>query len=497
MGSKSRYFKNGRTGIILLGSIFLMLFCLQIYSQGKTKPNILFLISDDLNDWIGCMGGHPDAITPNLDRLAERSVLFEQAHCPAPSCNPSRSSVLTGLLPSTTGVYGNRMAFRMSPVAFNAVTLPRYFSLNGYFSTGVGKITHEKFPDPASWDEFYPSLFKAGISTAEPPKKKMNGFNHKIFDWAPLDVDDSETEDWKKSQYTIDLLSYEYEGPFFIACGWKLPHLPWYAPRKYFELYDPEKLTMPVVKEDDERDLPSRGLKYSNNEYYRLIKTSGKKREGVQAYLACITFVDVQIGRVLDALDASAYAKNTIIVFWSDHGWHLGEKKRWSKGSLWEESTRAPLMISAPGFKPSRVETPVGFVDIYPTLVELAGLPAKDGLDGSSLVPLMKNKDAKWERPVLTARGRGNYSLRSKRWRYTRYKDGGEELYDHSKDQTEWNNLAKDPEYRPIIAEMKRWLPKKEAKDVHNLKWPKEKQLFWEASLKAAEPYHGKLSYEN
>ena len=334
--------------------IGLRLFAGDNLPENDKQYNILFLISDDMNDWVGCLGGHPDAITPNIDRLAESAVLFEQAHCSAPICNPSRASVMTGLNPSTTGCYGNRQALRMSPVGFETVTLPRYFSNHGYFSTGVGKITHGKFPDPASWDDFYPGLRSGGLNGAEPEQKNLNGVNHESLDWGPLDVEDSEMKDGKITRHTIEMLEKKYDSPFFLACGWKLPHLAWYAPRKYFDMYDPETIAMPLIKEDDLNDLPPKALDYAENSYYKAVTAAGKEREGVQAYLACISFIDVQVGLVLDALESSEYAENTIVVFWGDHGWHLGEKRHWSKSTLWEESTRAPLMILAPGFKPGK-----------------------------------------------------------------------------------------------------------------------------------------------
>jgi PelA/Pel-15E family pectate lyase len=461
----------------------------------RTRYNILFLISDDMNDWIGCMGGHPDAITPNLDRLAERAVLFRQAHCSAPICNPSRASVMSGLNPSTTGCYGNRQALRMSPVGFEAVTLPRYFSNHGYYSSGVGKITHGKFPDPASWDDFFPNLRSQGMDGATPPQENMNGLNNSNFDWGPLDVADSAMKDGKITRHIIEMLANDYSQPFFLACGWKLPHLAWHAPREYFNLYDPGKIAMPLTREDDLEDLPPAALRYTENSYYRSVSSAGKEAEGVQAYLACISFIDAQVGLVLDALDSSRYADNTIVVFWGDHGWHLGEKRHWSKSTLWEESTRAPLMIAVPGMQSGICDTPVSFLDIYPSLLELAGLEPNPDLDGKSLVPLMKDPGAVWDWPALTTHGKGNHSLRTKRWRYTRYSNGDEELYDHSIDEMEWENLAGDTAYMEIKEKFKRWLPVKDAEDVHVLQWPQEEKLYWEATLKAAERYHGKSVY--
>jgi arylsulfatase A-like enzyme len=488
---------------ISLSTLFILTFSLTLSSckppeehAGKEQScNILFLISDDMNDWIGCLGGHPDAITPNIDRLAARSVLFEHAYCSAPICNPSRASVMSGMNPSTTGCYGNRQALRMSGVGFDVVTLPRYFSNNGYYSTGAGKITHGKFPDPASWDDFYPNLRTQGMQGARPREQNLNGLDSENFDWGPLDVADSAMRGAKLAQHTIQILEKEYDKPFFLACGWMLPHLPWYAPRKYFDLYDPDSLAMPLIKEDDLDDLPAKALNYAENRYYRAVTAGGKEREGMQAYLACISFIDQQVGRVLDALDASEHADNTIIVFWGDHGWHLGEKRHWSKATLWEESARAPLMIAAPGIKPGKCKTPVSFLDIYPTLVELAGLDPNPALEGSSLVPLMKNPLSEWERPALTTHGKGNHSLRTSRWRYTRYSDGGEELYDHSMDEMEWNNLADDPAFAGVKEELKQWLPTKDAEDVYVLDWPRETKKYWTWTLKAAERYHGKSVY--
>jgi arylsulfatase A-like enzyme len=462
---------------------------------GTKEMNILFLISDDMNDWIGTLGGHPDAITPNIDALASNAVLFEQAHCSAPICNPSRASVMTGLNPSTTGCYGNRQALRMSPVGFDAVTLPRYFSMHGYHSLGVGKITHGKFPDPASWDEFYPSLRSQQIQGVKAPRKNMNGLDNPGMDWGPLDVEDSETRDGKITDKIIEFLSRDFDQPFFIAGGWKLPHLTWFAPGKYFKMYDPDTLAMPLVMEDDLYDLPKSALRYTKNKYYKDVTKAGLEREGVHAYLSCISYIDVQVGRVMEALEKSPYAENTIVVFWGDHGWHLGEKQRWSKSTLWEEATRAPLMIMVPGMTAVRVTTPVSFLDIYPTLVELAGLPAKSDLDGLSLLPIMQDPSIDWERPALTTHGKGNNTLRNLKWRYTRYKDGGEELYDHTQDEMEWNNLADDPAYDHVKKQMAKWLPENEAEDVYVLKWPREKELFWEATLRAAEKYHGKSIY--
>ena len=445
----------------------------------QDRPNVLFIASDDMNDWIGCLGGHPDAMTPNLDRLAGRSVIFDQAHCQAPICNPSRASLMTGLLPSTTGAYGNRQPFRLSDVGRNAVTLPQHFKANGYTATGSGKMYHSKFPDPMSWNTYSPGLFSQSHPQVSPSVKPANGMEGMgNIDWGPLDVADEETGDYKAAEYCIRQLNGEHDRPFFLACGFKLPHLAWYAPRKYFEMYDPKTVELPPVKEDDLDDVPEIARRFCNPEVVNRIRDAGKWGEGVAAYLACITFVDTLVGRLIDALDASPHARNTVIVFWGDHGWHLGEKLRWKKSTLWEEATRAPLMISTPGISAARCKKPVGFIDIYPTLADLCGLPKKPELEGQSLVPLLKNPDTAWDRPAITTLNQGNHSLRFERWRYTRYRDGSEELYDHTQDEMEWTNLAGDPAYASVKQELARWLPRTDAPGSEVVKWPEDSEEY-------------------
>ncbi len=446
--------------------------------KSQKQPNILFLISDDLNDWVGCFGGNPDSKTPNIDRLCNRGVIFERAYCAAPICNPSRASVMMGLRPSTTGVYDNRQPFRLSEIGKNAVTLPQYLRKYGYFATGAGKIYHGKFPDPDSWDTFYPALDKQGGQDPKPPRKPYEGVGKVGIDWGPLDVDDSEMGDYKTVDYCISQLQKKHDKPMFLACGLRKPHLQWYVPRKYFEKYPPENVTLPQIKEDDLDDVPPIGVEFARPKTNAAIQEAGKWREGVAAYLSAIAWADSQVGRLLDALDASEYADNTIIVFWGDHGWHLAEKLHWKKSTLWEEATRAPLMIAAPGItKPgSRCKRTVSFLDMYPTLVELCGLKPKPGLEGHSLVPLLKNPSASREYPAVTTFKYNNHGVRSERWRYIRYSDGTEELYDHDKDEMEWTNLAKDPKYDKVKEEMSRWLPKSNAPDAPHVVWPGDKK---------------------
>jgi len=445
---------------------------------GEAKPNVLFIAIDDLNDWVGCLGGHPDTRTPNLDALAKRGVLFTRAYCSAPACNPSRASLMTGILPSTSGVYLNPQPWR--PAMPKAVTIPQHFLAHGYNALGGGKIYHGRFPDPASWESYFPSQQQNKPPDPLPPKRPVNGIpNTAHFDWGPMDVEDKKMGDYKVVEWAKGELAKKRDKPVFLACGMFRPHLPWYVPRKYFKPFPPEKVALPNVKPDDLDDVPPLGKKMARPTGDHKKVTEHKQwRKAVSGYLASISFTDTMVGRLIAAFDASPIADNTIVVLWSDHGWHLGEKLHWRKFSLWEEATHDVLMIVAPGVtKPGgRCDTPVSHIDIYPTLIELCGLKPKKELAGQSLVPLLKDPSATRERPALTTHGRGNHSLRSKRWRYTRYSDGTEELYDHNADEMEWTNLADKPEYAKVKKDLARWLPKTNAPDAPRDKGRKRKK---------------------
>lgn len=438
-------------GLVILGPL-----------AAAEKPNVLFLAVDDLNDWITPLGGHPQSATPNIDRLAKRGMLFTSTYCAAPACNPSRAALMTGIRPSTSGVYNNPDPWRVAMP--DAVTLPQHFMAHGYTALGSGKIYHGSFPDPASWDEYWPSKTKQTPGDPMPPNRPINGIpNTAHFDWGPVDVDDAEMGDAQVADWVIQQLGRKYDKPFFLACGMFRPHLPWYVPQKYFDQFPLEDIRLPEVLKDDLDDIPPAGIRMArpDRDHAKVVKYN-QWHKAVQGYLASIAFCDGQIGRVLDALDASPYASNTIIVFWTDHGWHLGEKEHWRKFALWEEATRTPMLIVAPGVAPgSRCDTPVGLIDIYPTLADLCGLPARDELAGASLRPLLEDSNAAWERPALTTHGRNNHALRSTRYRYIRYEDGSEELYDHQVDPMEWKNLAGDPEYGEVKQGLARWLPEK------------------------------------
>jgi arylsulfatase A-like enzyme len=427
-------------------------------APARKKPNVLFIAIDDLNDWVGCLGGHPDAKTPNIDRLAQRGVLFTNAHCAAASCNPSRASLLTGIAPWSSGVYNNSHNWQAAMP--DAVTLPRMFKDHGYYTAGAGKIFHGAMNDKLAWHEYLNRPDEPG-----PP----DDYPRNVLDWAPIDAKDEEMADGQVAGWIIERIKRQHDKPFFLAPGFWKPHLPWYVPQEYFDMYPVENITLPEVKDDDLSDVPPIGRGFAGSPLpHRTVVESGQWREAVQAYLACVSFVDAQVGRVIEALDKSPYSKDTVIVLWSDHGWHLGEKLHWHKFTLWEEATRNPMVFVVPGVtRPDLICTrPASLLDIYPTLGELSGLKTPGELDGESLVPLLKNPKASREKPALTAKGRGNLSVRDERWRLTRYSDGTEELYDHEKDAGEWTNLAGLPEYANVEASLARWMPNNWAPDA-------------------------------
>jgi arylsulfatase A-like enzyme len=440
-----------------------------LQGASKSKPNVLFIAIDDLNDWIGCLGGHPDVKTPNMDRLAAKGMLFTKAYCAAPSCNPSRASLMTGIRPSTSGVYENRQPMRLSSVLKDAVTMPSHFAAHGYRVVGGGKIFHGSFPDPVSWHEYFPSQEKNQPPNPLPEKRPVNGMPRTAhFDWGPVPVADSEMGDSKTVDWAVKELHKKHDKPFFLACGIYRPHLPWYVPQKYFDMYLADKITLPTVKDDDLDDVPPAGkhLAIRSGDHKKVIEY-GQWRKAVQGYLASISFADACVGRLLDALDRGPYASNTIVLLWSDHGWSLGEKLHWRKFALWEEATRNVLIMSAPGMTKagSKCARTVDSMHIYPTMIELCGLSPKKELEGKSFVSLLQNPAVKWDLPAITTYERNNHSVRSERWRYIRYHDGGEELYDHSNDELEWNNLAGKPEFSKVKEEHARWLPKVNAMD--------------------------------
>ncbi|MCH7226899.1 sulfatase [Haloferula sp. A504] len=428
-----------------------------------SRPNVLFIAIDDLNDWIGCMGGHPDTKTPNLDRLARQGVLFTNASTPSPACVPTRCAVMTGKAPATTGLYHNSDGHhRLYDDLKSLVTLPQYFSQQGYKSWGAGKLLHhfhhgdyDEVFDNGYWKNPEPE----GVDCEKPPRTIEEFLDW----WAPVDVPNSDMKDWQAAQWAAGVLQQEHEKPFFLACGIFRPHEPWNVPQAYYDKFPLDSLTLPKIKEDDLDDV-GEPVKRPSPVAERIVSDEQVWRKSVQSYLANINFADDCLGLILDALDKSPHRDNTIIVLWSDHGWQLGEKYRWAKFTLWERSSRCVLMLAGPGItRGGRVSSPVSLQDIYPTLIDLCRLPARRSIDGRSFLPYLENPDkAPSDIPAITANELG-FSLRGARYRYIRYHDGSEELYDHMKDPMEWNNLADDPDYAAVVTELKTHLPKNPA----------------------------------
>jgi len=451
------------------------------------RPNVLFVAVDDMRDWTVGLGGYAGKVhAPNQQRLARMGVEFTHAYCASPVCCPSRTAVMTGLMPYSSGIYNNGQWWK--PHMPDAVTIPLHFRAHGYSAAGAGKIFHHTAGNnpPYQWDEFQRLVFRDDpwyrgaklnypwSKVAPPPAGfpfcGFKGLSHEN-DWGALPGrDEADYDDAKTVDFAVEHLRRKHDKPFFLACGFFRPHLPWYVPRKYFDLYPLDGIKLPEAPADDLDDIPAEGLALAKARRSDLekITSAGKRKHAVQAYLASITFADAQFGRLLDALEGSAYAGNTVVVFWSDHGWHLGEKRHWHKMTLWEEATRVPLLIAAPGAAKAggRCDRPVSLVDIYPTLIDLCGLKAKGELDGRSLAPLLRDLDAQRDRPAVIAYKLGQCAVRSQRWRYIRYENGGQELYDHESDPNEWTNLAGRAKYKAIIADLARWVPKQFAPDA-------------------------------
>ena len=464
----------------------------------KKKLNILYITVDDMNDWVGCLDGHPQIQTPNIDRLVERGVLFTNAHCVVPACSGSRAANWTGLSPENNLVYGNGQ--KIENTMPNAMVLPKDLENQGYATFGTGKLFHgnngsrfqEYGPDYNKWwpitDE-EKEISKAEIEAGGPyvkhliprlgitmplnqmPRDRSPGSTTiESFDWGIIDRPDNEFTDTLCANYAVGKLSQSHERPFFLGVGIYRPHQPLWAPKRFHDLYPPESVVLPATYQDDLND-----VSVTAQDFGRYAVTSGAHkttvewgqwRDAVSAYMACISFADEQVGRVLDALDASPYSENTMIVLWSDHGWQLGEKEHWGKFTAWERSTRVPLIVVPPrnaqpeGFQAnSRSDQPVSLLDVYPTVADMLGVDKRKDLDGHSLLPLIKNPQKKRSHPAVTAIGRGTWSIRDSKWRFIHYFDGARELYDLKKDPEEWTNLINNKKYSKVVERLSKHIP--------------------------------------
>lgn len=449
-------------------------------ATAEKKPNVLFIAVDDLNDWIGCVGGNPQVKTPHLDKFnAEGGMVMFDAHASSTVCGPSRSSLLTGKYPHKTGVYGNTTNLRNAPKAKDLVTLPQYFSKYGYHTLSSGKIFHKhswpgsELGDNGQWafDEWVQEKGGVGAISKErpvnglPPLPGDNSYHSRAFEWGPtVGNDETKMKDYITAEWAVKQLnSRDFEKPFFMAIGFSKPHLPWYVPQKYFDMYPLDEVVLPKTIPNDLEDIVDKhGNPIQPHGTWLRVEKAGMHKEAVRAYLATITFLDDCVGVLLDGLAESPYADNTIVMLWGDHGWHLGEKQKYGKTQLWQESCRVPFMVKVPGVTPNNKKCMgvVNLIDMYPTLIDLCGLPKNPENDGRSFAKLLHNPDMEWNTPTLTDYNYAGHRIYDGRYSYIVFMEKGtEELYDHQKDPMEWNNLVDHPEYKQIKERLKALVP--------------------------------------
>ncbi len=429
-------------------------------------PNILFIAIDDMNDWTGFLGGHPQAMTPNMDKLAAKGVNFINAHCSAPGCSPSRNALLYGVEPFNSGLYPFYEHAIHEQLMERYTTLPRLLKENGYNTYGAGKIHHGNKGDEREWSDFFE------LQNSRKQFREGAGYqvgNSKKNSFRPTVNADEEHVDHQVASYGIEVLKEEHKKPFFLAVGLVKPHLPFDCPERFFNAL-PDDIEAPAILADDLKDIPTEGNSFRRAGDDKRFKKDKAWEDVRRAYLACISWTDYNVGRVLDALEASPYADNTVVVLWSDHGFHLGEKMSFKKFTLWEEATRVPFIIydgrnkthqGAQIYKPA-----VSLINIYRTLADLSGIEVPAYVDGESLVPVLENTDTELSKPTITSWGRGNYAVRTGEWRYIRYFDGTEELYNHQSDANEWHNLANDSQYQSKKEELAARLPKQDTETI-------------------------------
>ncbi|MEC9093257.1 MAG: sulfatase [Planctomycetota bacterium] len=474
--------------------LFLFVFWVAVFSRvhAENRPNVLFLAVDDMNDWIGCLETTPRAFTPNLDKLAERGVNFTNAHTAGVFCAPSRAAIFSGQFASTTGCYRTAHYFVSHP---EIESLQVSFAKGGYKTLGAGKLFHHPAGsiDQRGWDDFFlrnPSQRTSGWplnswsdETPFPSPFPASPYNTGqevtgglFLEWGAIpDDQEGQMADTQRINWTVDQLSRSHDQPFFLACGLYAPHFPNYCPKKYFDLYDPKTIPLPPYRADDLDDLPAkiRKIKTARSRIHQRLEQLGAVDDAIHGYLACISYADAMIGRVLNALESSPYADNTIVVVWSDHGYHHGEKGDWGKHTLWERTSNVPLIWAGPGVaKGMKTGVTASLIDLYPTLVELCDLPKPHQLlEGHSLAGTLKNPAAAKDRNVfLPHMNPGEYAIINQNWRYIRYGDADEELYDLRKDPHEWDNLASEKKHDDLKKKLRSFAPTSFADPEEKLK---------------------------
>lgn len=459
-------------GLSLLGLTSLLKSCAKSpHTQTNHKPNFLFLPIDDLNDWIGILGKSPNVKTPNIDALAQSATIFTNAHAQAPICGPSRASLMSGLYPHQTGMYGQVKDTQIRDAVAKVSTtklLPEYLSNHGYYTAGAGKLFHGSAPENA-FDELKP---REGGFGPKPEKQFKWVSKETNTDWGVYPETDDEMIDMQTVQWGKNWLQQDRDAPFFLGLGFIRPHAPWYTPQKWFDLYPIESIQLPPWLKDDQFDIPARGKSITAVPQMPSIDWAIENNEWkpiLQGYLASISFVDHCVGLAMAALKASAYSDTTYVILFSDNGYHLGEKSRFAKMSLWDRSTRVPLIISGPRITHKKITQPVGLIDLYPTILELADLPANTENAGTSLTPFLFGAGEQ-RQPVTTEYGKGNFAVSNERFRYIRYDDGSEELYDLQSDPHEWNNIAQSPTHIQIKEDLGKSIPTSSQKEIIPLK---------------------------
>lgn len=468
---------------ILLSILYSVSFAKQ--KESGDKPlNIVMIAIDDMNNWVGKWEGR--AFTPNIDQLANDGVQFRNAHCVVPACNPSRVALLTGLRPETTGQYTNEGNFRDRENGANLVTLPQFLMSKGYETIEAGKIFHKQAgtghtphaqSDPQSWSYQYKTptgtpghnLYldsekhaKWLMGSAEYDGIPYGEYLRKFAVWGAIPEKREECGDWMSAEYCAEYLQEEHDKPFLLSCGIFRPHSPQLAPQKYFDMYPLDEIELPEIPENDMDDIPKSAQSNFSSGIARKIKSDTLEwKKAIQAYKACMTFADDCVGHLLESLENSDYADNTIVLFWTDHGWQLGHKDRWEKFSLWNQATNAPMIIKLPNQQNGgKVTEHVSFLDIYPTIVDLLGYKQPKALQGHSLKHLIEEPTSTWDYAAVTTYNKGNVSVKKGDWNYITYNNGDSELYNLQNDPLEYINLATDEQYIPIIEELKAYLPK-------------------------------------
>ena len=477
---------------MLLCLLLLLSYCSGLEKQQQTQPNIVFISIDDLNDWVGFLG-YEQVKTPHMDRLAARGFSFSNAHCPAPVCGPSRTAILSGMRPVTSGIYDNNIKFsRDLP---QVVSLPEHFKKNGYQVYGIGKLFHGSTANvpTTAFDAYGGKLGSAAPFTSSDLQISKQNPYHEIsklgktfklplngmpadrywsrantFDWGPVDLPDSLFSDRQSVDWSIDKLHKIKDQPFLLTLGFERPHQPLFNPKRFHDMYPLTEVELPKTPADDLRDLPQRAKQIA-----LYPKTSGKHEtvvkyeqweNAVASYLASVSFVDELVGDLVKALETLKLNKNTWIVLWSDHGWHLGEKSHWGKSTGWYRSTRVPFLIIPPAGstdynKAIEIKNMVNLLDLAPTLADIAGIPKKTSWEGRSLMPLLREEASDWEEVSLTTFSIGSHTISTPDWQLISYFDGSFELYDLVNDPNQFKNIADLPESKIVVEQLKKHIP--------------------------------------